>query len=193
MEGFEVAQITNEEVWEDVFGAPASRFVLVLRPKGGHAKRCNPFVAVVDKVNDLSVHRVRHLPIGQRDTWLVVPRARVQCPQCGPTVEAVPWLDRYQRVTTCLAEKIARLAQVLPIKRVAAWIGVGWDTVKQLTIGAPQPPNWARRRIIWRESGGSRSTNSRSGRGSNTQRSCSISTANASSRAGAIGKPCAAF
>ncbi|MEO6525452.1 MAG: transposase family protein [Gemmatimonadaceae bacterium] len=36
-----------------------------------------------------------------------------------PTVEAVPWLDRYQRMTTRIAEKIARLAQVLPIKHVA--------------------------------------------------------------------------
>jgi len=65
--------------------------------------------------------------------------------RCGPTVEAVPWLDRYQRMTTRLAEKIARLAQVLPVKQVAAWFGVGWDTVKQidqraltLRLGAPE-------------------------------------------------------
>jgi len=57
----------------------------------------------------------------------------------------VPWLDRYQRMTTRLAEKIARLAQVLPVKQVAAWFGVGWDTVKQidqraltLRLGAPE-------------------------------------------------------
>jgi transposase len=55
-----------------------------------------------------------------------------QCPRCGPTVEAVPWLDRYQRMTTKLAEAIARLAQVLPIKHVAEWFGVGWETVKQI-------------------------------------------------------------
>lgn len=61
-----------------------------------------------------------------------LPRARVPCPRRGPTVEAVPRLDRYQRMTTRLAETIARLAQVLPIKQVAAWFGVGWDTVKQI-------------------------------------------------------------
>jgi transposase len=44
----------------------------------------------------------------------------------------VPWLDRYQRLTTRLAEAIARLAHVLPIKHVAAWFGVGWETVKQI-------------------------------------------------------------
>ena len=40
------------------------------------------------------------LPIMQWDTWLLVPRARVECPRCGPTVEAVPWLDKYARMTT---------------------------------------------------------------------------------------------
>jgi transposase len=47
-------------------------------------------------------------------------------------VEAVPWLDRYQRMTTRLAAAIARLAQVLPIQHVAQWFAVGWETVKQI-------------------------------------------------------------
>jgi len=75
---------------------------------------------------------VRDLPMGEFDTWLVIPRARLQCPRCGPTVEDVPWLDRYQRMTKRLAEKIAALATVLPIKHVAEWFGVSWDTVKQI-------------------------------------------------------------
>lgn len=40
--------------------------------------------------------------------------------------------DRYQRMTTKLAEAIASLAQVLPIKHVATWFGIGWETVKQI-------------------------------------------------------------
>lgn len=44
----------------------------------------------------------------------------------------MPWLDRYQRMTTRLAAAIARLAQVLPIKHVAQWFAVGWETVKQI-------------------------------------------------------------
>src|ERR1051326_9017027 len=35
-------------------------------------------------------------------------------------------------MTKRLADKIAGLAQVLPIKHVAAWFGVSWDTVKQI-------------------------------------------------------------
>jgi transposase len=67
-------------------------------------------------VHDSAERRVRDLPILEAETWLVFPRARLECPRCGPTVEAVPWLDRYQRMTTRLSDAIARLAQVLPIK-----------------------------------------------------------------------------
>lgn len=132
-EGFDVVGVSSDaEGPSDVFGAPAPQLVLMLQPKANHPKRCSQCGAIVDKMHDVSVRRVRDLPMGDWDTWLVFPRARVQCPQCGPTVEAVPWLDRYQRMTTRLAEKIARLAHVLPIKQVAAWFGVGWDTVKQI-------------------------------------------------------------
>ena len=115
-----------------MFGAHAPRLVLVLRAKADVPKRCSQCGAIVEKIHDVSERRVRDLPLREWDTWLVFPRARLQCPRCGPTVEAVPWLDRYQRMTTRLAVKIARLAQVLPITQVAAWFGVGWDTVKQI-------------------------------------------------------------
>jgi transposase len=144
-EGFEIAAIRTEPVGEDVFGAPAPRLVLVLQPAPGHPRRCSQCGTPVEKLHDVTVRRVRDLPFGEWDTWLEVPRARLRCPTCGPTVEAVPWLDRYQRMTTRLVEKIARLAQGLPIKQVAAWFGVGWDAVKEIDrralgarLGAPE-------------------------------------------------------
>ena len=75
---------------------------------------------------------IRDLPIGDRDTYLVLPVARVRCPQCGPTTEQISWLDRYQRMTKRLVEKIAHLATIAAIKHVAAWFGLSWDTVKQI-------------------------------------------------------------
>src|SRR5437867_4154520 len=42
---------------------------------------------------------VRDLPILDAETWLIVPRVGVACPRCGPTVEAVSWLDRYAQGT----------------------------------------------------------------------------------------------
>lgn len=154
-DGFEVVDITTEEVLaSDVLGLPAPRLVIRLQPKADAAKRCSRCGAEVVEIHDVSERRVRDLPIGEWDTWLVFPRARLQCPRCGPTVEAVPWLDRYQRMTTRLAAKIAGLAQVLPIKHVAAWFRVSWDTVKQIDQRAlatrlgPLEEQWADLRVL---------------------------------------------
>lgn len=136
-EGFEVASVVLEdEVRPDAFGLPAARIVIELRPVTSVPTRCSRCGAVGIEVHDVSPRRVRDLPIMGRDTWLLVPRRRVECPQCGPTVEAVPWLDRYQRMTTRLAHLIASFAQVLPIKHVATIFGVSWSTVKQLDARA---------------------------------------------------------
>ena len=132
-EGFDVARVTTEDTPQpDVLGDPAPRLIIELRPAAAHIKRCSQCGEPVTRLHETTTRRVRDLPVMQWDTWLVVPRARVECPRCGPTVEAVPWLDKYARMTTRLAEKIAGLAQVLPIKHVAAWFRVGWDTVKQI-------------------------------------------------------------
>jgi transposase len=131
--GFEVAHVTMEDALApDTLGMPARRLVIELRAKPDVPKRCSRCGELVVEIHEVTPRRVRDLPLLERDTWLIVPRARLECPRCGPTVEAVPWLDRYQRMTKRLADKIAGLAQVLPIKHVAAWFGVSWDTVKQI-------------------------------------------------------------
>lgn len=127
--GFELVDVKREEATPE---RPTARIVLTLEPVAGCPKTCSRCGREVAAVHDVTPREVRDLPILDAETWLVLPRARVLCPRCGPTIEAVPWLDRYQRMTTRLAEAIARLAQVLPITQVAQWYGVGWDTVKQL-------------------------------------------------------------
>jgi transposase len=72
------------------------------------------------------------LPILDARTWLWVPRRRVSRPRCGPKLERLSWLSRYSRVTKRLAESVARLCGVLPIKQVAAFFGLGWDAVKAI-------------------------------------------------------------
>ena len=83
-------------------------------------------------------------------TWLIVPRIRVACPGCGPKLEALSWLAPYARVTRRLAEQVARLCAVLPINHVAAFLGVGWETVKAIdashleaTLGQSTSPTCA--------------------------------------------------
>jgi transposase len=110
-DGFEIADIEEEpELRPDVLGMPAPRLVITLRPKAGAAKRCSRCGMMVTQVHDTTERLVRDVAFMDHDTWLRVPRARVQCARCGPTVEAVDWLDKHQRMTRRLAEKIARLA-----------------------------------------------------------------------------------
>lgn len=131
--GFELIDVQREEAGT---GHAMPRIVLTLQAIPGYPKTCSRCGQSVTAVHDVSPREVRDLPILEAETWLVLPRARVQCPRCGPTVEAVAWLDRYQRMTTRLAESIARLCQVLPITDVAAWYRVGWDAVKQIDARA---------------------------------------------------------
>ena len=103
-EGFELVAVREETARApDALRDPAPRLVLELRAIAGFPKRCSRCGAVVTEVHDVTERRVRDLPVFDWDTWVVFPRARLQCPRCGPTVEAVPWLDRYQRMTTRLA------------------------------------------------------------------------------------------
>jgi transposase len=125
-EGFELVEVEEHPVGP---AQAVGELVLRLRARAGHVKRCSRCGEPVVEIHDVTERRVRDLSVFDWDTWIIFPRAR---PRCGPTVEAVPWLDRYQRMTTRLAEKIARLATVLPIRHVATWFHVHWATVKQI-------------------------------------------------------------
>jgi transposase len=130
-EGFEIAGIEEDPTLApDVLGLPAPRLVITLRPRPEAVKRCSRCGAIVAEVHDTTERMVRDVPLMEHDTWLRFPRARLRCPTCGPTVEAVPWLDKHQRMTTRLADKIARLAMILPLDHVATWFGVHWTTVR---------------------------------------------------------------
>src|SRR5215217_4118212 len=94
-EGFEVAAVRREETPSpDVLGDPAPRLIIELRAKPDTPRRCSRCGEIVIAVHEVTPRRVRDLPLAECDTWLIVPQARLQCPRCGPTVEAIPWMDR---------------------------------------------------------------------------------------------------
>jgi transposase len=132
-EGFEIVAVRRELARA---GGKPARVIIELAPRAGHPRRCSRCGTVVAEVHEVTPRWVQDLPILEAETWLVVPRARVRCPRCGPTVEALPWLDRYARMTRRFAESVARLCQVLPVKHVASWFGLGWDTVKAIDRAA---------------------------------------------------------
>jgi transposase len=105
--------------------------VITLAPAPG-PRRCSGCGQEIEALHDVTVRWVRDLPLLDAATWLVVPRLRVACPGCGPKLDALSWLAPYARVTRRLAEQVARLCAVLPIKHVAAFFGLGWETVKAI-------------------------------------------------------------
>jgi transposase len=113
-DGFEIVKVQREH---PASGSP--QVVIELTPGPAVARRCGRCGAGTVEVHDTTVRRIRELPILDAETWLLVPLARVRCPACGPSTEALPWLERYARMTKRFAESVARLAQVLPITEVA--------------------------------------------------------------------------
>lgn len=93
---------------------------------------CSGCGKTVAAVHETRWRGVRDLPILGARTVVCVPRRRVWCPRCGPKLERLSWLEPYARVTTRLAESVARLCSVLPVKHVAEHFGLGWQTVKEI-------------------------------------------------------------
>lgn len=111
---------------------PRAEVWIDLLAYGDKPRKCSGCGDFVDRVHDWSEREVRDLPIFEADTVLMVSRARVACPRCGPKLEALDWLEPHSRVTTRLANSVARLCKVMPVKRVAEHYDLHWDTVKEI-------------------------------------------------------------
>jgi transposase len=110
--------------------------------------RCSRCGARSQSVHDTTLRRIRDLPILDWDVVLIVPRRRLWCERCGgPHLEELDWLSPHRRVTRRLEEAIGRLSQVMPLKQVAAFYGVGWHTVKAIDKAMLQQqvsdPDWS--------------------------------------------------
>lgn len=84
------------------------------------------------RYHDAEEREIRDLAILGVPVRLFLWRFRVECPSCGPRLEALDWLEPRARVTRRLAEDVARLCRVLPIKHVAERFGLDWHTVKAI-------------------------------------------------------------
>jgi transposase len=114
------AKGTRRQVW------------IELHPDPGRRKVCDRCGGECRHVHDVSERWVRDLPVFDADTYLLVHRCRVECPACGPSLERLAWLVPFARVTTRLAQSVARLCAVLPIKHAAEFFDLGWDAVKAI-------------------------------------------------------------
>lgn len=104
-----------------------------LEPVVGRQSRCGACGASCRGWHDMTERWIRDLPAFGADTWLKIWRCRVWCARCGgPKLEHVSWLAPYARVTTRLAESVARLCQKLALKHAAEYFALSWDQVKAI-------------------------------------------------------------
>ena len=119
-QGYSVENIERQEAAD---GEPAQMWI-ALEPIKGKTMTCSGCGVDSRTLHDISDRWIRELPVLDANCWLLVKRRRLACPECGPKLEELPWLPRYARVTQRLAESVARLCSLLPIKQVAEYFGL---------------------------------------------------------------------
>ena len=141
-EGYRVGTVGRYEPDEAESGG--AEFWVELHPMLDRPRVCSDCGQSTTAIHDITQRWVRDLPVFELQTRLLVHRVRVACPNCGPRVEALDWLDRYARVTRRLAESVARMCKFAPIKHVAEFYDLKWQAVKDIdkaylkrTLGPP--------------------------------------------------------
>ncbi len=77
--------------------------------------------------------RWRSLPIGRKPTFLVMDVPRLQCDSCGAIRQlAIAFAKPRRQHTRAFARLIIDLAEHMTLLDVAGFLGVGWDTVKDV-------------------------------------------------------------
>jgi len=125
-EGYEIGSVERED------GPSSATLRIELAPRAEHVPRCSGCGRFAGAIHETTTRWVRDLPILDTVTWLHVQRRRVWCTRCGPKLERLSWLGRYARVTRRLAESVAQLCKVLPVKHVAQFYGLSWDQVQAI-------------------------------------------------------------
>ena len=93
---------------------------------------CSGCGETTTRLHDVTERWVQDLPILGAETRLLIWRRRVNCRRCGPKLEALSWLEPYDRCTRRLVEDVGRLCAILPVKQVAEYYGLDRKTVKRL-------------------------------------------------------------
>lgn len=128
-EGYRVGTVGRFEAGAK---GPTAQVWIDLLPDPGQPMICSGCHQIVRQVHETTERWVRDLPILDAQTHLLVHRRRVLCPRCGPKLQELSWLGRYDRVTVRLAQSVAQLCAVLPVKHVAQFFDLNRKTVKNI-------------------------------------------------------------
>jgi len=76
--------------------------------------------------------RWRHLDCGTLQVWLEADAPRVDCPDCGPTVAALPWARHDCRYTRPFEDQIAWMATEMSKSAVCELMRITWRSVGRI-------------------------------------------------------------
>lgn len=102
---------------------------IVIEPRANsHAicAKCNCRAPGYDR---LPTRQFEFVPLWQIPVFFIYAMRRVDCPQCGVTVEKVPWCDGKNQLTTTYRWFLAGWAKQLSWKAVAETFGASWQSV----------------------------------------------------------------
>lgn len=122
----------NAEGWETSKDDEVVEVIVDLR-RMSHPFRCS-CGRTFKRYYDFRERFVRDLPWGPwENVFLLVPRFRVQCPDCGVRTEPLDWIPARRRYTQRLADAVALACrEVRSVQAIADSFGLSWDTVKAI-------------------------------------------------------------
>ncbi len=127
-EGYELGTVGRIQERPD---APEVMWIELV-PRSNRSKVCSGCGQPAEGEHDRQERWIRDLPVFDTPVELLVHRCRVRCRHCGPKLERLCWLEPYQRVTRRLALSVARMCRILPVKHVAEYFDLHWETVKSI-------------------------------------------------------------
>ena len=128
-----VLRLAGYEVYAHEADETTSRLTLWVRQAAEEPYyACGGCGISIRDVHSWTERRVRDLPWGTWQVWLVVDIHRVRCPRCGVRTERLPFVTGKAPDTTRLEAVIARDCEAAPVTRVARAWHLPPETVRRL-------------------------------------------------------------
>lgn len=94
--------------------------------------RCGSCGQTCSQIHETVRRRVRDCDLLDHRLAVELPVRRVRCPDCGNKRERIDWLSSHSRLSDRLVGLVERLCAILPVKHVAEFLGLCWNTVKRI-------------------------------------------------------------
>jgi transposase len=126
-------RLAGYEAYAHEVDEPTSRLTLWVRQAAKEPYyACGGCGISIRDVHSWTERRVRDLPWGIWQVWLVLEVHRVRCPRCGVRTERLPFIAGKAPYTTRLEAAIARDCEAAPVSRVAQAWHLPAETVRRL-------------------------------------------------------------